>query len=248
MAADDVFPLRCRTPRTTRPSGCWAAASTPRTRLRATPRWPGCCGPPPARPARTSWPASRPPWPRSAGVRRRARVRSRLVTVALAGTLAIGTLTIGGCGSPMAPIPRLGYCPPPGGPAAAGRGQARPLVRRGRAGRVGCAGVGWGRDGTGVAGGAAAGWGGCGGGRRWVAGAALDPRAGDRPPRWWWRLPRRWVGQRGPPCHVVQGPDGQTAEAVQGRAVQGRASQGQAGQGQAGQGRGGREGRRGEGR
>jgi hypothetical protein len=62
-------------------------------------------------------------------VRHRARVRARLVTVALAGTLAIGGLWIAdGAHSP------LGLLSPSGGPAAAGRGQARPLARRGRVG------------------------------------------------------------------------------------------------------------------
>jgi hypothetical protein len=67
-------------------------------------------------------------------VRHCARGRARLVTVTLAGTLAIGGLWIAdGAQSPP------GLLSPSGAPAAAGRGQARPLPPRGRVGpgRVG---------------------------------------------------------------------------------------------------------------
>ncbi len=61
--------------------------------------------------------------------RRRARVRSRLVTVALAGTLTIGGLWIAdGARAP------LGVLSPSGGPGAGRSGSGAPAAARGRAG------------------------------------------------------------------------------------------------------------------
>ena len=159
-------------------------------------------------PARTNWPDSRPPWPRSAG-----SATAPGFAPAWSPWPSPGPWQSGACGSPTAPIPRLGYCPPPGGPGAAGRGQARPPARRGRAvpGRVGP-----GRHRR------------CGRRcRRWGRGrgrAAVGRRGCPRPmsgrsPATVVEAPPGVAGRpRGPPCHVVQGPDGQTAEAVQGRA------------------------------
>jgi hypothetical protein len=62
--------------------------------------------------------------------RHRARVRSRLVTVALAGTLALGGVWIAdGARSP------LGLLSPSGGPDSGGSGSRPPPQARGRAGR-----------------------------------------------------------------------------------------------------------------
>jgi hypothetical protein len=72
---------------------------------------------------------SRPPWPRSTG-----SATAPGFAPAWSPWPSPGPWPSGACGSPTAPIPRLGYCPPPGGPAAAGRGQGRPLARRGRVG------------------------------------------------------------------------------------------------------------------
>jgi hypothetical protein len=72
---------------------------------------------------------SRPPWPRSTG-----SATAPGFAPAWSPWPSPGPWPSGACGSPTAPIPRLGHCPPPGGPAAAGRGQGRPLARRGRVG------------------------------------------------------------------------------------------------------------------
>jgi hypothetical protein len=93
--------------------------------------------------------------------RHRAGVRSRLVTVALAGTLALGGVWIAdGARSP------LGLLSPSGRGARQRWVGVTPARRRPEVGRGGV--------GTGVAGGVAAGWYGAGGRRR-VAGAAFDP-------------------------------------------------------------------------
>jgi hypothetical protein len=136
-------------------------------------------------------------------VRHRARVRARLVTVALAGTLAIGGLWIAdGAHSP------LGLLSPSGGPGSGGSGSGAP------AGAPGSGGAGSAAPGSG---GAAAGEGG---------GSPELPSTRERAiarSRWWRRLPGWRVGQRGPPGHVVQGRAGQ------GRAGQGQAGQGRGG-------------------
>jgi hypothetical protein len=222
MDGRDAYRLRCQTTRptrsprstTTRSSASSPAASIPTTHPQPTRRWPGCSGRPPRRPARTSSPASRRPWQRSArpvptaprpGAGRAgsgagwSRWRwpgswSRAARPRLARPPV-------GCGQPSAPPSRLGYAPPPGDPAPEGRVRACPdPVGPGRVGPACC-----GRPGR---------------PRPRLARPGHGARSGGRPP---WRrghLSRRWGG-----------PGDQAGSFGQGQGVQAQGAEGGAGQG-----------------